>query len=167
MIDSPQLSRWLRPPRLRTLEHAGGERHASWLELFYDLVVVVAIAQLAHLFSHHGAAAGAMLSGGLFATVFLAWQGFMAYADRFDSDDAPFRIATFLQMLALLVLALQMRDVADGRHTGFALTFALLRAVLVLLYVRAYRHAPAARPLIRRYAGVYAISVVSGAPRHG
>ncbi|GIH28159.1 hypothetical protein Aph01nite_64690 [Acrocarpospora phusangensis] len=25
------------------------ERHASWLELFYDLIIVVAVAQLAHV----------------------------------------------------------------------------------------------------------------------
>ena len=36
-------SRVLLPPRLRTDE----ERSASWLELFFDLVFVVAIAQLA------------------------------------------------------------------------------------------------------------------------
>ncbi len=42
--------RLLRPPRLRTLEVDGlaGARHASWLELFYDLVFVVIIAELAH-----------------------------------------------------------------------------------------------------------------------
>ncbi|MGH2556630.1 MAG: hypothetical protein ACRDHO_13055 [Actinomycetota bacterium] len=34
---------WVTPPRLRTLE-GDGERHASWLELFLDIVFVVAIA---------------------------------------------------------------------------------------------------------------------------
>jgi low temperature requirement protein LtrA len=43
--------RWLRPPRLRPVAQGEGERHASWLELFFDLMIVVAIAQLAH----HGA----------------------------------------------------------------------------------------------------------------
>jgi low temperature requirement protein LtrA len=40
-------ARWLRPPRLRTLAEVG-ERHASWLELFFDLVFVVAITELSH-----------------------------------------------------------------------------------------------------------------------
>ena len=35
-------TRWLAPPRLRTAADEG-ERHASWLELFFDLVFVVAI----------------------------------------------------------------------------------------------------------------------------
>ena len=152
--------RWLRPPRLRTLAAGEGERHASWLELFFDLVLVVAIAQLAHLFVHHPDWHGAALAGGLFLAVFLAWQGFSFYADRFDTDDLPFRIATFAQMLALLALAVQIRDVAEGSYAGFAIAFAILRAILVALYARAYRDVPQARPLIRRYGSVYAFSVV-------
>ena len=160
MNDRTPTKRWLRPPRLRTIEMDSGERHASWLELFFDLVLVVAIAQLAHLFADHPDWHSALITGGLFAAVFLAWQGFMAYADRFDSDDLPFRIATFVQMLALLALAVQIGDVADGHYARFAIAFAILRAILVAQYIRAYVHAPAARPLIRRYGGVYAISVV-------
>ena len=37
----------LLPPKLRTLEDSD-RRRASYLELFFDLVFVVAIAQLAH-----------------------------------------------------------------------------------------------------------------------
>lgn len=157
---SGQERRWLRPPRLRTVAKDGRERHASWLELFFDLVLVVAIAQLAHLFAHYPGWHGALLAGGLFCAVFLAWQGFSFYADRFDTDDFPFRIAAFAQMLALLALAVQIGDVANRQHAGFAIAFAALRAILVALYVRAYRYVPLARPLIRRYAGVYAVSVV-------
>jgi low temperature requirement protein LtrA len=38
----------VRPPRLRTTDAEEGERRATWLELFFDLVFVVAIAQLSH-----------------------------------------------------------------------------------------------------------------------
>jgi hypothetical protein len=34
--------RWLRPPQLRTLDDQG-ERHATWLELFFDLVFVISV----------------------------------------------------------------------------------------------------------------------------
>ena len=39
---------WLQPPQLRIGEDSVAERRATWLELFFDLVFVVAIAQLAH-----------------------------------------------------------------------------------------------------------------------
>jgi low temperature requirement protein LtrA len=157
--SAAETRRWLRPPRLRTVAKGEGERHASWLELFFDLVLVVAIAQLAHLFVHHPDWHGAALAGGLYLAVFLAWQGFSFYADRFDTDDLPFRVATFVQMLALLALAVQIPDVGRGSYAGFAIAFAVFRGILVALYVRAYRHAAEARPLIRRYGSVYAFSV--------
>jgi low temperature requirement protein LtrA len=38
--------------RLRPLDSSSErERHASWLELFFDLVFVVAVAQIAHVLS--------------------------------------------------------------------------------------------------------------------
>ncbi len=40
-------SPWRRPPVLRRFEARDGERGATWLELFFDLVFVVAIAALA------------------------------------------------------------------------------------------------------------------------
>src|SRR5262249_61888299 len=64
MNDRTPTRRWLRPLRLRTIERDSGERHASWLELFFDLVLVVAIAQLAHLFAHHPDLPSALITGG-------------------------------------------------------------------------------------------------------
>jgi len=65
VVSEASSRRWLRPPRLRTVETGAGERHASWLELFFDLVLVVAIAQLAHLFVHHPDWNGALVAGGV------------------------------------------------------------------------------------------------------
>jgi len=39
----------IRPPRLRTADAEKKERHATWLELFYDLVLVVAVSQVAQV----------------------------------------------------------------------------------------------------------------------
>jgi low temperature requirement protein LtrA len=149
-----------RAPRLRTLMPEGHERHASWLELFFDLVIVLAIAQVAHTFVHHPDWQGVLTAAGLFIAIFLGWQGFSFYADRFDTDDILFRIATFGQMFALLVLAMQVGDVAEGHPQGFALAFAALRAILVLLYFNIYRAVEVARPLARRYGTAYGISVL-------
>ena len=65
----PELLRLLRPPRLRTLDD--GERHASYLELFFDLVFVVAIAQLAHELVLDHSLAGFGVFAGLFLPVFV------------------------------------------------------------------------------------------------
>jgi low temperature requirement protein LtrA len=148
----------LRPPRLRTLDEAG-ERHASWLELFFDVVFVVAIAQLAEELVADHSLHGFAVFAALFLPIFIAWQGFTIYADRFDTDDAVFRLAIFAAMLAIAALAVQVPDVAHGESTGFVVAYAVLRSLMVALYLRSYLHVPAARPLIARYAAGYSLGI--------
>ena len=146
------------PPRLRTLESGDGRR-ASYLELFFDLVFVVAIAQLAHELTADHSLRGFAVFGALYLPVFLAWQGFSFYADRFDTDDIVFRVVMFTAMLAIAALAIQIPDVANGASTGFVLAYVVLRSLMVGLYLRSYRHVPPARPLIVRYAAGYSFAV--------
>jgi len=56
------------PPRLRTLESGDGRR-ASYLELFFDLVFVVAIAQLAHELTSDHSLRGFAVFGALYLPV--------------------------------------------------------------------------------------------------
>jgi low temperature requirement protein LtrA len=148
----------LRPPRLRTLDD-GEERHASWLELFFDLVFVVAIAQLASELVEDHTLGGFARFVGLFLPVFIAWQGFTIYADRFDTDDLVFRGVMFVGMLAIAALAVQISDVVDGDSTGFAVAYVVLRSLMIALYLRSYRHVPEARPLIVRYSAGYSLGI--------
>jgi low temperature requirement protein LtrA len=142
---------WLQPPRLRTLAEEG-ERHASWLELFFDLVFVVAITELSHYLVTDHSAGGFLRFAALFIPVYVAWQGYTAYASRFDTDDLALRLAYFGAMLAILALAVLIGDVAHGSHSGaFAVSYVVLRAIMLALYARAWRAVPEARALIRFY----------------
>jgi low temperature requirement protein LtrA len=148
----------LLPPRLRTLEEGDGRR-ASYLELFFDLVFVVAIAQLAHELDLDHSLRGFGIFAALYLPVFLAWQGFSFYADRFDTDDVIFRLVMFTAMLAIAALAIQIPDVAHGDSAGFVVAYLVLRSLMVGLYLRSYRHVPVARPLIQRYAWEYSVAI--------
>lgn len=162
MAVSAQPRPWLRPPRLRTLERESEQerRRSSWLELFFDLVFVVAVAQLAQELVRDHTLGGVAIFCGLFMPVFIAWQGFSFYADRFDTDDVLFRAVMIAAMLAILVLAGQIRNVACGHtDTAFVLAYVSLRSLVVALYLRARKHVPTARPLVERYAYGYATSV--------
>jgi low temperature requirement protein LtrA len=151
---------WLVPPRLRTSADGIEERRATWLELFFDLVFVVAIAGLSHELVVDHSAAGFLRFAALFVPVYVAWQGYMAYADRFDTDDVAFRVALFAAMLAIAAMAVLLGDVAHGDHSaGFAVAYVVLRSVMLALYWRAWRAVPEARPLIRRYGGGYSVAV--------
>jgi low temperature requirement protein LtrA len=136
-VPSDERASWFQPPRLRTLT-SEGERHASWLELFFDLVFVVAITELSRVLVADHSALGFVRFAAPFFPIFVAWQGYMAYATRFDTDDLGMRLAYFAGMLAIAAMAVQIGDVADGRHTtGFALAYVALRTIILVLYARA------------------------------
>ncbi len=150
---------WFVPPTLLTA-HEDGERHASWLELFFDLVFVVAITQLAHELVLDHSAGGFLQFAALFVPVYVAWQGYMAYATRFDTDDLAFRAAYFAAMLSIAALAVLIDDVARGAHTAaFAIAYVCLRSFMIALYWRAWLAVPEARPLIRFYGVGYTVGV--------
>lgn len=147
------MRRLLVSPRLRTLPGREGERHASALELFFDLVFVVAMAALGDVLHDDPSGAGFLRYGALFVPVWWAWVGYAFYADRFETDDLLYRLATITAMLAIAGVALSTPDALSGGSdsVSFAASYVVIRAILILLYVRAYRSEPRARPLCLRY----------------
>ena len=82
---------------------------ATPLELFLDLAFVVAIAQAAAGL-HHGLVDGHVgdaLIGfpAVFFAIWWAWMNFAWFASAYDCDDALYRLAVFVQMTGVLVLA--------------------------------------------------------------
>jgi low temperature requirement protein LtrA len=153
--------RFLEPPRLRTATvERDEERHATWLELFLDLVFVVAIAELGTSFAHHVTAGGFLRYLGLFVPIWWAWAGFTFYATRFDTDDLVYRAMTLLGMFGVAVLATTVPHAFVGDGNGFALAYAAIRAVLVLLYARAHRHVPEARALTTWFLLMFSTAIV-------
>jgi low temperature requirement protein LtrA len=128
-------------------------RHATWLELFYDLVFVVVISQLAHNLKEDFSLYGFLGFLALFIPVWWSWTGAAFYATRFDTDDLGHRILILLQMVGAAALAVNVPDGLGNSSAGFALSYAAIRIILVLEYMRAGRSKSfsSATPLIRRY----------------
>jgi low temperature requirement protein LtrA len=155
------LRRFLEPPRLRTAAaDRYEERHATWLELFLDLVFVVAIAELGTSFVHHVSVRGFLIYLALFVPTVWAWAGFTFYATRFDTDDLVYRVFTFLGMFGVAALATTIPAVFEGHANGFALTYACIRIVIVLLYLRARLNVPEARGLTNWFIGMFSVAIV-------
>ena len=132
----------IEPPRLRTNEDPAGERHATWFELYFDLVFVAAVSQLATGLAHDPSGATFARFAGLFIAVAWAWTGFTMYANRFDTDDLIYRLAKSGAMLAVVAVAVNLHSVVEGHGgtAGFAAGYAVVRSLLVLLYIRARLH---------------------------
>ena len=143
------LSKFLNAPKLRRYEEDG--RHATWLELFFDLVLVAAIAQVGHLLINVDTLSDALTYVGLFWIIFWVWCGHTVYSTRFDTDDPIFRILTFLNMFALIVMAIEVHNAAHGHGLIFGIAYLSSRMVLIALLARAYIHVKEAKKIIKIY----------------
>lgn len=126
-------------------------RKATWLELFFDLVYVAAVIELGYVLTDNVTPMGVLSFILLFIPIWWSWVGTTLYSDRFDNDDLLHRILVFIQIFAVSSLAIQVYDGLGDTFVGFAVSYAVVRLILVIMYYRAYRAIPAARPLVRRY----------------
>jgi low temperature requirement protein LtrA len=144
------MKRIVTPLRLRSLAADSGRR-VTWLELFFDLIFVAAVSQVAEPLREHYSVVGLLRFAPLFVLIWWAWTGHTVFSTRFDTDDVIQRGLTLVQMFAVAVMAANAKDALDSRSSaGFAAAYAAVRFVLVAQYFRA-RHVPEARPLTRRY----------------
>jgi low temperature requirement protein LtrA len=133
-------------PLLRTIEPTEGERHASWLELFFDLVFVVAVAQVAHVLSDHTDLVGFLKYAALFIPIWWSWVGFTFYADRFETEETVYRVLIFAAMLAVAALSLTLDNAFTGAGDGaLVICYVLVLSVLIALYIRATYYIPLVR----------------------
>jgi low temperature requirement protein LtrA len=131
----------LEAPRLRITEDGYEDRHATWFELFFDLVFVAAVGELAAGLARNPTGATFARFASLFVVVVWAWILYTLYTNRFDTDDLIFRLAKSGAMLAIAAVAVEIHELVGGRGgaVGFALGYVVLRTLLLGLYVRARR----------------------------
>lgn len=136
------------------------DRKVTWAELFFDLVFVAAVSQVGTPLASHYTFGELMRYAFLLLVIWWAWHGYAVYATRFDTDDAPQRAATFLQMIAVIFMAANAEAGLDSvSSAGFAAAYAVMRLVLVAQYLRAARQ-PGARRLAMDYAMGFGMAAV-------
>ncbi len=127
------LRQWLwRPPRPHGEVIA--DRTVSFLELFYDLVYVAVIGQAAHHLAEHVTARGVAEFAVVFGMIWAAWINGSLYLELHGREDGRTRIAVFLQMGILVLLAVFTAEAAGDSGTGFALVYAVFLAVMTWLW---------------------------------
>jgi hypothetical protein len=119
---------WMRPPRPHGDVIEG--RTVSFLELFYDLVFVVFVSQVARALAAHPDGQGVRGFVVLFTLVWYTWLNGTLYHDLHGSDDGRSRIYMFVQMSLIALMSVYAGgaayDAGDGRR------FAVLLAVLLV-----------------------------------
>jgi low temperature requirement protein LtrA len=144
---------WQRPQ----LRERQKERAATWLELFYDLIFVAAVAQLGQLLSHDLTLTGVLKFSGLFIPIWYAWFHHTLYSDRFDTDNFAHRFLTIVQMTGVAGIAANVHGALGETSQAFAVSFVLVKLVMIIFY-RRVMHIDVARPLATRLSNVFLIS---------
>ena len=147
------------PPQLRTKE-TDGHRSATWLELFYDLAFVVAVAVVAGRLLEDVSPAGLGSYFGYFALLWWLWASHTYYADRYDTDDLVYRLLAAGQMVAVVVIAAALSPDAASSTQAFAFAYAASRILLVVMYWRAHRYVEETRDLLRGYVTGFGLAAV-------
>lgn len=133
-------------------------RKVTWLELFFDLIFVAAVSEVAEPLHHHYDAAGVLRLTTLFALIWWAWAGYANFVTRFGTDDVAQRLLTLLQMFIVAVMAANADDTLDSRSSaGLVGAYAALRLILIAQYLRTH-HVRHAKPFTSRTVAGYGVA---------
>lgn len=136
------------------------DRRVSFLELFYDLVYVVLIAEMAHSLASDITFTNLANFVMLFLIVWWAWSNGTTYHDIHGNNDVRTRFFTFLQMFTVIGMAIFAHDALGESSVGFAISYALFQLILTFLWWRTGVHDPDHRPLSHPYAFVFLINTL-------
>jgi low temperature requirement protein LtrA len=148
-------------PRSPTEQH----RAATPLELFFDLVFVVAVAQ-AGVALHHGLAEAHVLESIIsyaivFFAIWWAWMNFTWFASAYDCDDVPYRILVFLQLTSALVMAAGVQLAFETGDFSVPISgYVIMRLAMVMQWLRAARaDLPRRQTALRYAAGISVLQI--------
>jgi low temperature requirement protein LtrA len=154
----------------------GRDRHeahrvATPLELLFDLTFVISFGFAASQFAHalaEGHYRTALLGFGFASfAICWAWVNFSWFASAYDTDDWIFRLATMVQMIGVLVLAIGLprlfASIEHGAHLDnsvMVLGYVIMRVALVFQWLRAAKQDPARRQACLSYATAVSLAQV-------
>jgi len=115
------------------------ERVVGPLELFYDLAVVVLVAEAARHLAGHLTWGGLGEFAVVFTLIWIAWANGSLHHELHGHDDARARSTFLLQILVLAAMGAFIPQADGARGAGFAIAAAVLFAVLAVLWLLAAR----------------------------
>src|SRR5215210_1887159 len=117
----------------------------SPLELFFDLVLVLALTQCTALMAKEPTWTGLAKGLAVLAVMWWAWVGYTWVCSVVDPEEGSIRLAMFTAMAGLLVVALAILEAFGDTALLFALAYGLVRGMQVCLLLLAGREDPGLR----------------------
>jgi low temperature requirement protein LtrA len=144
-----------RTPRLAAVPRS--EERVTPLELFFDLVFVLALTQCTALMAANstwGELGKGLLVLGL---MWWSWVGYAWLTSVVNPEEGAVRFAIFAAMAALLVVALCVPEAFGDSRMVFAVAYAGVRFGQIALFILASRNEPALRSSVKGLAGGTAV----------
>lgn len=129
------------------------------MELFFDLVYVFAITQLAALLAHHLTWEGALQTLVLFGAVWWVWNYTTWATNWIDPDRLPVRVLLVILMGLGLIMSSAIPEAFDERGMQFAVAVAAMQILRPLFMAISLR----GDPIGRNYVNLGVWSTVAGA----
>jgi low temperature requirement protein LtrA len=137
----------------------GEDERVTPLELFFDLVFVLAITQCTALMAHEDSWEGIVKALLVLGILWWAWVGYAWLTSVVDPEEGAVRLVIFAAMAALLVASLCVPTAFDRGAGVFAGAYAIVRFAHIGLFVLASRDDPALRSSVLGLAGSTAVGV--------
>jgi low temperature requirement protein LtrA len=135
------------------------EERVTTLELFFDLVFVLALTQCTALMASTPTWEGLVQALLVLAVLWWSWGGYAWLTSVVNPEEGAVRIAIFAAMAAFLVAALAVPDAFGDDALVFACAYGLVRTAHIWLFSIASRDDPGLRQSVTMLAGSTAISV--------
>ncbi len=132
-----------RLPRIGTVLREGEQ--VKPLELFFDLVFVLALTQCTALMSHHPTWAGLAQGLLVLGVLWWSWVGYAWLTSVVDPEEGTVRIVIFGAMAALLIVAICVPKAFGSLALEFALAYGAVRGAHIALFMLASRDDPELR----------------------
>jgi len=115
------------------------------LELFFDLVFVLALTQCTTLIAHKPTWGGGLKGLLVLGVLWWSWGGYAWLTSVLDPEEGAVRLAMFVAMAAFLVAALCVPGAFGTEALLFACAYAFVRAAHIVLFMLASRDDEALR----------------------
>ena len=129
------------------------------LELFFDLVFVLALTQCTALMADEPTWTGLGKGLVVLGVLWWSWVGYAWLTSVVDPEEGGVRLVIFAAMAALLVAALCVPDAFDDDALLFACAYGVVRAAQLALFMLASRDNAALRQSVLGLAGGSAVGV--------
>ncbi|MEO8117251.1 MAG: low temperature requirement protein A, partial [Bacteroidota bacterium] len=128
--ENENYSWWGPPKKFSTNDQ---ERKISWLELFFDLVYVIAISTITHEVALHFSVNALLVYFYLFVIIFWGWLNGSLYYDLHGTEGLRTKLMTLWQILIIAALVITLR--IDPAHAAFNSTIVLLIMQIYITYL--------------------------------